>query len=252
VVVVGREDRAGAATNPIRVDVDLVLGNDVKLKAAALSAELQGRVRARVNEQGRATLRGTLEVTGGVLAAQGQTLVIESGTVAYSGPVARPYIDVRAARSIENTEPPIKAGLHIRGNADNLTSSVFSEPAMSDTRALSFLVLGRDLDQQTQGTESGQLVAAAINLGLSRSQNITSELMRRTGLDELSAMAEAQNSFAIVAGKRVTDQLYVRYTYNTLSALGAFLVRYDLDRRWQLEAQSGEHSAMDLMYRFEK
>jgi translocation and assembly module TamB len=252
VVVIGREERSGTGANPIRVDVDLVLGNDVTLKALGIVADLQGRVRARIDGQGRATLRGTLDVPSGVLTAQGQTLAIESGTVVYSGPVARPYIDLRAARTIGDAEPPVKAGLHIRGNADNLTSSVYSEPAMAETRALGFLVLGRDIDQQTEGADSGQLVAAAINLGLSRSQNITAELMRRTGLDELSAMAEAQNSFAIVAGKRVTDQLYVRYTYNTLSALGAFLVRYDLDRRWQLEAQSGKHSAMDLMYRFEK
>jgi autotransporter translocation and assembly factor TamB len=29
-------------------------------------------------------------------------------------------------------------------------------------------------------------------------------------------------------------------------------VRYELTDRWQLEAQSGEESAMDLMYSFEK
>ena len=252
VVVIGRETGGSSATVPIRVDVDLVLGDDVTLRAIGIVAQLQGRLRARLDAQGRTTLRGNLEVAGGVLAAQGQTLTIESGTVVYSGPATRPYIDLRAARTIDDAEPPVKVGLHIRGNADNLTSSIYSEPAMADTRALSFLVLGRDMDQQTEGADSGQLVAAAINLGLSRSKNITSELMRRTGLDELSAMAEAQNSFAIVAGKRVTDQLYVRYTYNTLSALGAFMVRYDLDRRWQLEAQSGEQSAMDLMYRIQK
>jgi translocation and assembly module TamB len=95
-------------------------------------------------------------------------------------------------------------------------------------------------------------MAAAINLGLSRSKGITGELMRMTGLDELSAMAEAQNSFAIVAGKRITDDLYVRYTYNTLSAVGAFLLRYSLTRRWHLEAQSGDNPAMDLLYSFEK
>jgi translocation and assembly module TamB len=72
------------------------------------------------------------------------------------------------------------------------------------------------------------------------------------GLDELSASAEAQNSFAIVAGKRLSDDLYVRYTYNTLSSVGAFLLRYDLTKRWHLEAQSGDNPAMDLLYSFER
>jgi translocation and assembly module TamB len=76
--------------------------------------------------------------------------------------------------------------------------------------------------------------------------------MRMTGLDELSASAESQDSFAIVAGKRISDDLYVRYTYNTLSAVGVFLVRYELTSRWLLEAESGEQSSMDLLYSFEK
>ena len=123
---------------------------------------------------------------------------------------------------------------------------------MAETRALSFLVLGRDISEETTGDDSSRLVAAAINLGLARSGGIRSELMRMTGLDELSATAEAEDSFAIVAGKRITDDIYVRYTYNTLSAVGAFLVRYELGRNWLLEARSGEQSAMDLMYSLER
>ncbi|MDZ7670280.1 MAG: translocation/assembly module TamB domain-containing protein [Gammaproteobacteria bacterium] len=252
VVVVGRDTEAAAGANAIRVDVDVVLGEDVSLKALGIVAQLQGRLRARLDAQGQTTLRGTLDITGGVMSTQGQTLAIESGTVVYNGPVTRPYIDLRAVREIDDVIPPVKVGLHIRGDADNLTSSVFSEPAMSDTRALSFLVLGRDIDQQTASSDGNQLMAAAINMGLSRSKGITSELMRMTGLDELSATAETEESFAIVAGKRINDDLYVRYTYNTLSAVGAFLVRYELGSRWQLEARSGEQSAMDLMYSFEK
>lgn len=252
VVVVGRDREPTASTNPIRVDVDVVLGEDVSLKAMSIVAELQGRLRARLDAQGQTTLRGTLDITGGVMSTQGQTLAIESGTVVYNGPVTRPYIDLRAVREIEDVSPPVKVGLHIRGDADNLTSSVFSEPAMSETRALSFLVLGRDIQDDTASSDGNQLMAAAINMGLSRSKGITSQIMRRTGLDELSATAETEESFAIVAGKRISDDLYVRYTYNTLSAVGAFLVRYELGSRWQLEARSGEHSAMDLMYSIEK
>jgi len=252
VVVVGRDTEAAASANALRLDVDVVLGEDVSLKALGIVAELRGSLRARLDAQGQTTLRGTLDITGGVMSTQGQTLAIESGTVVYNGPVTRPYIDLRAVRQIDDVTPPVKVGLHIRGDADNLTSSVFSEPAMSDTRALSFLVLGRDIEQETASSDGNQLMAAAINLGLSRSKGITSELMRLTGLDELSATAETEESFAIVAGKRISDDLYVRYTYNTLSAVGAFLVRYELSNRWQLEARSGEHSAMDLMYSIEK
>lgn len=252
VVVAGREPAPPANGVAIRTDVEIVLGDDVSLRALAIRADLEGRLRARVDEAGRATLVGNLNIAGGVLSAQGQTLSIESGSVVYNGPVSRPYIDLRAVRVIDTVTPSVKVGLHIRGEADNLTSSVFSEPPMSETRALSFLVLGRDIEQGSADSDSGQLMAAAINLGLSRSRGITGELMRMTGLDELSATAEAQDAFAIIAGKRITDDLYVRYTYNTLSAVGTFLLRYSLTKRWHLEAQSGDNPAMDLLYSFEK
>ncbi|HEX7037590.1 MAG TPA: translocation/assembly module TamB domain-containing protein [Pseudomonadales bacterium] len=252
VVVVGRDEGGRGEENWLRTDIDVVLGDDVVLKALGITAELEGALQARRDAQGQTTLRGTLDITGGELTTQGQTLTIESGSVVYNGPVTRPYIDLRAIREIDNVTPEVVVGLRIRGDANNLTSTVFSEPAMSETRALSFLVLGRDIEEETAGDDSSRLLAAAINLGLARSRGITSELMRMTGLDELSATAEAEDSFAIVAGKRITDDIYVRYTYNTLSAVGAFLVRYELGRRWMLEAYSGEQSAMDLMYSFEK
>ena len=84
------------------------------------------------------------------------------------------------------------------------------------------------------------------------SKSIVADVRRFAGLDELSAMAESQNSFAIVAGKRIGPSLYVRYTYDTLAAVGALLVRYNLTKRWHLEAQSSENPAMDLFYSIEK
>jgi translocation and assembly module TamB len=205
-------------------------------------------VRVRRDARGQTTVRGTLDVTGGIISAQGQTLAIESGVVVYNGPIGNPYIDVRAVRKIEDQTPPVKVGLRIQGNANRLTSTIFSEPAMAENRALAFLVLGRDIDQESDA-DSGQLVAAAINLGLSQSKSLIGELQRATGLDELSAVAETQDSFAIAAGKRIGKDLYLRYTYNTLTAMGAILISFNLSERWRLEALSGENSAMDILYR---
>src|SRR5690606_11860336 len=177
VVVVGREEGVRGEENWLRANVEVVIGDDVVLKALGITAELEGALQARLDAQGQTSLRGTLDITGGQLTTQGQTLTIESGSVVYNGPVTRPYIDLRAIREIDNVTPEVVVGLHIRGDANNLTSTVFSEPAMSETRALSFLVLGRDIAEETAGDDSSRLLAAAINLGLARSRGITSELM---------------------------------------------------------------------------
>jgi translocation and assembly module TamB len=248
VVVVGRDEQADTRRTRVTVDVTLVLGDQVALNAAGIAAQLEGRLNARVDAEGRQSLHGALQIEGGAVLTQGQTLTIESGNVVYNGPVDNPYIDLRATRTIDTESPSVTVGVHIRGSADNLTSTIFSDPAMSETRALSYLILGRDIGDPSD-TDTSQLAAAAINLGLRSSSSIVADLQRIAGLDELSAVAETQKSFAIVAGKRIGPSLYVRYTYNTLSTIGALIVRYDLTRRWRVEALSSEYSAMDLFYR---
>ncbi len=250
VVVVGREEHTTTSASPLAVDVNIVLGEDVSLSAAGIRAELTGALNARLDERGRASLRGKVDVTGGVVTAQGQTLALESGSIVFNGPITNPYVDLRAVRIIDDRTPPIKVGLHIQGTATNLTSSVYSEPPMSDVRALSFLVLGHDLEQGASANNA-LLLAAAANLGLSQAGSVISELKRFTGLDELSAMADSQQSFAIVAGKRITEDMYVRYIYDTLSAVGALLIRYHLTDRWVLEGRTSTVSSMDILYGIE-
>ena len=106
------------------------------------------------------------------------------------------------------------------------------------------------LQSSLWGLNRARLLTAAINLGLSQSKSLTSKLKQISGLDELSAVAESEESFAIAAGKRISDQLFLRYTYNTLTAASAVLISLHLTDSWSLEAQSGEYSAMDLLYRY--
>ncbi len=251
VVVLGRDENVAAAVGPIEVDLDIVIGDDVSLSAAGIEASLTGALNARLDRRGRTRVRGKLDVTGGVVRAQGQELTLESGSIVYNGPLDNPFLDVRAIRMIDTRSPPIKVGLHIQGTAENLTSTVFSEPPMEDARALSFLVLGRDLEQGSGG-DSNQLMAAAVNLGLSQAGSVTSELKRFTGLDEISAESEGEDSFAVVAGKRLTNKIYIRYAYDTMTAMSAVLVRYSLAQRWHLVARSSEDSSMDIMYTIER
>ncbi len=253
VVVLGRDQNVAAAVGPIEVDLDIVIGDDVSLSAAGIEASLTGALNARLDRRGRTRVRGKLDVSGGLVQAQGQTLTLESGSIVYNGPLGNPFLDIRAVRMIENRSPPIKVGLHIQGTADNLSSTVFSEPPMEDVRALSFLVLGRDMEEGGGGGgDSNQLMAAAINLGLSQAGSITSQLKRFTGLDEISAESESEDSFAVVAGKRLTNKIYIRYAYDTMTAMSAVLIRYSLAQRWHLVARSSEDSSMDLMYAIER
>lgn len=247
--VVGREAVSAGANQNVRGAVRVVLGDDVRVKLFALDVALVGELRARIVGEELTSLRGELEVSEGTLSASGQKLKVESGRIMFSGDPNNPYVDLVAVRTIKDQTPPLKVGVRVVGRTDDLQTTVYSEPTMSDTRALSFLVLGRDFNESSD-EDSNQLISAAIGLGLKQSQSVVQELQGALGLDELSALAAAQNDVAIVAGKRLTEDLYVRYTYSALSAVGALVIRYHLTDRWRLEATDEESSSMDVMYEF--
>lgn len=251
VVVEGRQEMARETSNRV-MDVTLALGDDVQFKAAGIDSGLKGRVRMRTNGRDSANLQGKLSLVQGTVEAEGQTLIIESGALAFSGPPLNPFVDLRAARQIPDDN--VKVGLHIWGPLQHLQTELYSDPAMSQTRALSYLVLGRDLEatSDNNGDNNDKLMSAAVSLGLSQTGGVVRELRQGLGLDDLSAGTNAEGNVAVAAGKYLTRNLYVRYTYDAITALSAMLLRYRLSARWHLEANAGERSSVDLLYRVDQ
>ncbi|MDH4071776.1 MAG: translocation/assembly module TamB domain-containing protein, partial [Gammaproteobacteria bacterium] len=166
-------------------------------------------------------------------------------------PLDDPIVDVRAVRRIEEFGSTIVAGIHLQGRAQNLTSTVYAEPTMSEADALSYLVIGRPLAQATDA-EGNQLSNTAVNLGLRQAARITQQIGQTIGLDELTIIGGGGDSTALVAGKQVNDRLYARYAYNVFSRLGMILIRYRLTESLSLEAGAGEAQTIDILYSIDK
>jgi translocation and assembly module TamB len=250
VKVIGRAtvaEEVSALSGKVRVK----LGDDVRLALFGLDVGLKGQLDAKVLGDELTSLVGELQFYDGSLEASGQILTVEEGRIRFSGDPNTPYVDLLAVRLIEDQSPKLKVGVRITGRTDDLQTAVYSEPSMSETRALSFLVLGRDFNESSEA-DGSQLISAAIGLGIKQSQGVVQELRGALGLDELSALAADQGDVAIVAGKRLTKDLYVRYTYNAMSAVGALIIRYYLTERWRMEATNDATSSMDFLYEFTK
>jgi translocation and assembly module TamB len=72
------------------------------------------------------------------------------------------------------------------------------------------------------------------------------------GLDEVSFETDNADQTAMVAGKRINDDLYVRYVFGALGEPGAFRIRYSLGRGFSLESSTGARQSLDLIYLFER
>ena len=114
---------------------------------------------------------------------------------------------------------------------------------MSENDVLVFLMLDRPAG--TDDDASG----AALALGL---QQLVPLEGGRFGLDEVSFETNDANEAAMVAGKRISDKLYVRYVFGAMGQAGAFRIRYRLGRGFSLESSTGSQQSLDLIYLFER
>jgi translocation and assembly module TamB len=247
VIVVDRVEQRAAGTR-LQVDLQLILKDKVHFKAYGLSTYLDGHLRLRQSVDGLVQLNGTVALVNGTFTAYGQTLAIESGRLTYSGPADNPFVDARATRTIKGVGSDIVVGAHVQGPARNIETTLFSDPEMSEAQTLSYLVLGRPLND-ANAEQTNNVMGAAIALGLKGAAPVIDEIRNVVGIDELTATGGSTEDLAVVAGKRLNERLYVRYQYQTFTRTGAVLIELLLSRRVSLQATAAQAPAIDVIYR---
>ena len=154
-------------------------------------------------------------------------------------------MNIEAIRKVDE----VVAGLRLTGNANSPSTTVFSEPPMSQQEAMSYLVLGRPLGQEGDSNMVGQ---AALALGLAGTAPITQKIGDTLGLEDFAVESEGSGtSTQVVASGSITDKLSVRYGVGVFEPANQLALRYDLTRRLYLEAISGFASSLDFFYRID-
>lgn len=225
------------------------LGDFVRFNGFGLKARLAGEMVLTDEPEQPTTATGELRVTEGEYRAYGQELTIDRGRLMFfGGPLDNPGLDVRAVRKVEE----VTAGLLVRGTLKSPEVSIFSEPAMGETDALSYLVLGRPASQATRA-ESQEMYGAAAALGLLGGSLLGNQFGKRFGIDDVRI--ESGGGFgggALVIRHYLSPKLYVSYGMGLFESLNVFIVRYQLSKLWAVQAESGTQSSGDIIYTLER
>ncbi len=229
----------------ITADVRTQLGDAVQFDGFGLSGLVQGGVRLREQPGRLTTGSGELTIADGKYKAYGQQLDIARGRLLFSGgPVTEPGLDIRATR----TSGEVIAGVDIRGTLRSPVLSVFSDPPMPQSQAMSYLLLGHGIDQ-TSSAEQGTLNTAAVAVG---GELLAQQLNRRLGFGEVSVEnGDTPGQTSLFLGKYLSPRLYIGYGVGLFQQLSLFKVRYELSKKWTIQAESGTKSSADLLYTIE-
>ncbi|MEX2489094.1 MAG: translocation/assembly module TamB domain-containing protein [Pseudomonadales bacterium] len=231
------------------VNLQLEVKDQVHIRGYGLSANIAGTLNLDQGADTPPRAHGTLTLSNGTFERYGQTLNIDRGRLIYSGPLGNPTVDVVTSRTVRSAGNEVKVTLTLSGPANNISSRISSEPAMSDANALSWLILGRPLISASD--EEGQALAgSALSFGLKKALPITQEIGSTLGLDQFDVSADTTDSASIIAGKRVNENLFIQYNYDVFSRIGGVLLNYALTPHLSVEAQSGESQSLELIYTF--
>jgi translocation and assembly module TamB len=134
------QKESGGMVMALNSNIEVTLGDKVSFKGFGLTTDIRGALHVSSKAQQPAIGEGQLSLHNGTYAAYGQNLSIERGNILFDGPVNNPRLDIRAfrARSFDG----VRAGVAITGHVRNINTKVFTEPAKSETEALSYLIGG--------------------------------------------------------------------------------------------------------------
>jgi len=228
--------------------VQLILGKKVAFKGFGLSSRITGSIHV-TEESGKTTrAKGELELIDGIYKAYGQELTIKKGRFLFVDLIDDPRLDVEAVRKIKE----ILAGVQVSGTLKAPDMRVFSVPSMDQGDALSYLLLGRPMNQLSR-SEGGQLQNAALSAGLSGGGLLAQKIGATFGLEDIDIeQGETVEESSLIIGKYLSPNLYVSYGIGLFEPINTIRMRYNLSRRWLLQTEYGIESGGDVLYKLER
>lgn len=253
VVIVDAKTRAEAAAEgaPLRADVTVVLGEEITVSGFGLEAQLEGQVAIREAPGQPTTADGEVRAEG-TYRAFGQELTISQGRILYADmPLDNPRLNIVATREVED----ITAGVRIGGSAQRPELTVFSDPAMDEANALSYLLAGRPLqDIGISETDADTLTSAAESLGAAAGGLLAKRIGERLGID-LVAVEESEllGSQVFTVGEYLSPRLYLSYGVGLFEPGDVITLRYRVSDRVAVRAIRGpEESRVGIEYQVER
>jgi translocation and assembly module TamB len=252
---------SGKSPRKVNLDVLLDLGSKLRLRGYGLDTRLAGQLKLSSGPPAyKPTLRGTIKTQDGTFAAYGQKLVIDRGAINFNGALDNPGLDIEATRpqtrmaasaslTATTTDSDVRVGVTISGTAQNPRIRLFSDPEMSDTDKLSWLILGH-ASTGLGGADLALLQGAASALIGGDAGSVSDGLIKSIGLDEMSVRQSDSGSreTVLTVGKQISRRWYLGYERGLNTTAGTWQLIYRLAQRFTVRAQTGLDNSLDFIW----
>ena len=248
VVFVGADTLTGA---PIETyaRVRIVLGDRVRVTGFGLDVKPTGSILA-VDSPGLPT-RGTgrFDIEDGTYRIYGQELAVRTGSLIFGGgPIVNPAVRARAIRTASDG---VVAGFIVSGTVTKPEVQVFSEPAMGQSQALSYVMFGKPIE--SANVSEGQMASTlATMLGVPGTNLLAQGVASEVGIESASVnIGSTFESASVALGTHLSPKLYVSAGMDVFQATSSLRLRYILNRIFTIEAETARQNRIDVLYTVE-
>ncbi len=249
VVIIGEEGKTPQKRWRIATTLALKLGKKVKVSGHGFEGRISGQLAIIEAPNRPAIAQGELEIHDGSYKVYGQKLNIDEGRLLYAAsPLTNPGLQFRVVRRQRGVE----AGILVFGRLKQPELQLFSTPPMDDSDILAYLLIGKPLREATT-SEGDRVSQAARSLQLAGGTWLAKRLGKELDIEEVSIESgSGEDAASLVLGKYLSPRLYVQYVIGLTEGGNILRARYELNKNWILESESGQHSGIDLLFTLER
>ena len=253
VIIIDSDEFTVKQTYPLDVQVNIKLLDNVKIDSFGLESNITGAISIVLDEDGNLFSDGMLQFENGRYRSFGQDLYIRKGQVVFSGSVENPYINVEAIRNTELTEDNVIVGIRLIGPVKKPVFTIFSEPDMQQTRMISYLLRGRDINSEDETSQDVVITTMLVGSSLGQGKDVIGFLGDTLGVKDFAIDTRGQgDDTRLEVSGYVLPGVQIRYGIGLFSDLSEVVVRYEIIPKLYIELVTGVDSAVDLYYKFSR
>lgn len=249
IVVIDIEKENVAPDLPVIIDLTVDMGKDFQLVALGLDSFINGNLLIKKALMKDLTINGELNFVDGSYRSLGQQLVLQKSRVVFQGAPESPYLSIEAIRDTSKIEDNVIAGVRVTGTPDELTLVIFSEPAMAQQEALSYLTRGQSLDSSSDNSTMANIL---IDIAAGQSGGLMSTIGEGVGIKDLSISSSGTGDEQSVGVRgEIAPGVELSYGVGVFDSFTIFALRYEIFERFYIEASSSINQAVDAYYEWD-
>lgn len=252
IIVIDVETDDEVASLPIELDLQVLLGNKLKVDALGLQTTVKGNLLINKPLQKELKMHGELNFVKGSYRALGQQLVLQKSRIIFQGSPSSPHISIEAIRDPKKIEDNVTAGVRVTGTPDQLKLVLFSDPAMAQQETLSYITRGKSLQNNSDSDSSNKMASMLIDIGAGQTSGLMNDIGNKVGISDLSLDTSGSGDEQSVGiSGYIAPGVEISYGVGVFDSFTIFAIRYEMFERFYVEASSGLYQAVDAYYEFD-